>query len=86
MRDLSEEELAELKRADPARYWTELRALGPNGRLQRALELSEELRQRELAEIRQEHPDWSAAEVSAERVRRVFPEAAYLLAQRAQDV
>lgn len=62
-----------------ARYWAELRALGPEGRVRRALELSEQLRQRELGEIRNEHPDWPDLEVSKERVRRVFPEAAYLM-------
>jgi hypothetical protein len=49
------------------------RAMGPQGRLRRAIELSEEVRELARAGIRAGHPDWPEARVGAELVRRQRP-------------
>ena len=45
----------------------------PSERLQAAIELSEKLRARILADIRQAHPEWPEAEVKREFIRGHFP-------------
>jgi hypothetical protein len=48
------------------------RALGESGRLRRALEMSLTVRELAAARVRQEHPDWSDADVRRELLRYAF--------------
>lgn len=47
------------------------RKLGPEGRIRVAFEMSEELRQITLAEIRRRNPDWSESDAVAELIWRM---------------
>lgn len=48
------------------------RAMGPDGRLRRALQMSEDVKALARDGIRDQHPDWPASRVEAELVKRLF--------------
>jgi hypothetical protein len=48
------------------------RALGPSGRLQAAIELSDLVRKFALAGFRHRHPDWSDEQLLREFMQRLY--------------
>lgn len=48
------------------------RAMGPDGRLRRALQLSEDVKNAARDGIRHAHPDWPENRVETELARRLF--------------
>ncbi len=48
------------------------REMGPEGRLRRALQLSEEVKALARDGIRHAHPDWPERQVDSELARRLF--------------
>jgi hypothetical protein len=54
------------------RYLERLRATPPRQRLERALRLSEQVREATMTDVRRQHPDASQAELALAFVRRVY--------------
>lgn len=54
------------------RYVERLRATPPRKRLERALRLSEQMREATLSDVRRQHPGASDGEVAVAFVRRVY--------------
>jgi hypothetical protein len=55
-----------------ARQLDAYRAMGPEGRFQRAVALSEDVKALARDGIRHQHPDWADAMVEAALVKRLF--------------
>lgn len=54
------------------RYFERLRAASPRERLQRALRLSEQVREATMSDVRRQHPGASEEEIAVAFIRRVY--------------
>lgn len=55
-----------------ARYWERIRATPPRQRLERALRLSEMVRNATMTDVRRQHPDATEDEIATAFIRRVY--------------
>jgi hypothetical protein len=58
-----------------ARYIERLRATTPRARLERALRLSEQVRNATMADVRSQHPGASEDDIAVAFIRRVYGDA-----------
>lgn len=73
-RGASDPQLSDTTPRAMKRYIERLRATPPRERLERALRLSQQVREATMSDVRRQHPDADATELAIAFVRRVYGE------------